>query len=118
MIIEKLSEKHLALVKSFSCIEAAETVAMFNAKQRRRILLHSREMDDFLHNEAFTEQELGTNTTHLLLNEEKIIAYVSLCADAIPLEIEEREKEGISYSTSPALKIARLAVATKFRGKE
>lgn len=117
MIIEKLSEKHLALIKSFSCIEAPETVAMFNAKQRRRILLHSREMDDFLHNEAFTEQELGTNTTHLLLNEEKIIAYISLCADAIPLEIEEREKEGISYSTSPALKIARLAVATKYQGQ-
>ena len=117
MIIEKLSEKHLALVKTFSCIEATETVAIFNAKQRRRILLHSREMDDFLHDEAFTEQELGTNTTHLLLNEDKIIAYVSLCADAIPLEIEEREKEGMSYSTSPALKIARLAVATKYQGQ-
>lgn len=115
MIIKKLSEKHLALVKSLSCIEAAETVTMFNTKQRRRILLHSREMDDFLHDEAFTEQELGTNTTHLLLSEEKIIAYISLCADAIPLEIEEREKEGISYSTSPVLKIARLAVATKYQ---
>lgn len=49
--------------------------------------MHSKEMDDFLHYEALTEQELGTNTTHLLLNEKKIVAYISLCADAIPLEI-------------------------------
>ena len=69
-------------------------------------------MDDFLHDEAFTEQELGANTTHLLLNEDKIIAYVSLCADAIPLEIEEREKEGISYKLHVSLWLQNI------RGKE
>ena len=119
MIIEKLEEKHLAMIKSFSCIESPEAIAVLNAKQRRRVLLHSREMDDFLHDEAFAEQELGTNTTHLLMNENytEIIAYISLCADAIPLEFQEREEEGMKYSTSPALKIARLAVATNYHGR-
>ena len=118
MIIEKLTEKHLIIIKNFSCVETPEMVKTLNAKQRRRVLLHSMEMDDFLQNEAFLEQELGTNTTHLLVNEEntEIIAYISLCADAIPLEIQEREEEKMSYSTSPALKIARLAVATKYQG--
>lgn len=118
MIIEKLTEKHLTIIKNFSCVEAPEMVKTLNAKQRRRVLLHSMEMDDFLHNEAFLEQELGTNTTHILINEEnaEIIAYISLCADAIPLEIQEREEEKMSYSTSPALKIARLAVAAKYQG--
>ena len=48
-----------------------------------------------LHDEALSEQERGTNTTHLLLNDDAdgLIAYVSLCADAIPLEVQEREEE-------------------------
>ncbi len=116
MIIEKLAEKHLLMIKSFSCIESPEALVALNAKQRRRVLLHSREMDDFLHDEAFAEQEFGTNTTHLLISDDdtEIIAYISLCADAIPLEFQEREEEGMNYSTSPALKIARLAVATNY----
>ena len=120
MNIEKLTTKHLSIIRSFSCVEAQEVVATLNAKQLRGVLLHSKEMDDFLHNEAFSEQELGTNTTHLLINEEdnsEIVAYISLCADAIPLEIQERKEEGMTYSTSPALKIARLAVASKYHGR-
>lgn len=119
MIIEKLTTKHLSTIKSFSCVETSESMATLNAKQRRRVLLHSKEMDDFLHEEAFAEQELGTNTTHLLIDEDnaEIIAYISLCADAIPLEFQEREEEKINYSTSPALKIARLAVASKYHGR-
>ena len=120
MIIEKLTTKHLSIIKSFSCVESPEAVATLNSKQRRRVLLHSKEMDDFLHNEAFSEQELGTNTTHLLISGEddaEIVAYISLCADAIPLEIQERKEEGMTYSTSPALKIARLAVASKYHSR-
>ncbi len=119
MIIEKLSEKHFRVVQSFSCVEHDDFVASLNSKQRRRIRQHSREMDSFLHDEALSEQERGTNTTHLLLNDDAdgLIAYVSLCADAIPLEVQEREEEKMSYSTSPALKIARLAVASDYHGK-
>jgi hypothetical protein len=45
-------------------------------------------MDDFIHDEAFTEQELGRNATHLLPKNDEIIAYISLCVDAILLELE------------------------------
>ena len=105
MIIEKLSEKHFRVVQSFSCVEHDDFVASLNSKQRRRIRQHSREMDSFLHDEALSEQERGTNTTHLLLNDDAdgLIAYVSHCADAIPLEVQEREEKKMSYSTSPAL---------------
>ncbi len=119
MIIQKLAERHSEIVGAFSCVENPEAVANLNAKQRRRVLSHSREMDDFLHNEALSEQELGTSTTHLLLNDEatELIAYISLCADAIRLEMQEREEENMRYSTSPAIKIARLAVASNYQGK-
>lgn len=86
MIIQKLAERHSEIVRAFSCVETADAVANLNSKQRRRVLLHSREIDDFLHNEALSEQELGTSTTHLLIDDEagKLVAYISLCADAIP----------------------------------
>ena len=117
MLIQKLDEKHLGIVRVFSCVETPETVANLNSKQRRRVLLHSREMDDFLHNEVMSEQEHGTNTTHLLIDNEaeKLVAYISLCADSIPLGVKEREEEMISYSNAPALKIARLAVASSYQ---
>ncbi|MBQ4402153.1 MAG: hypothetical protein II832_08310 [Synergistaceae bacterium] len=52
MLIQKLDEKHLGIVRAFSCVETPEAVANLNSKQRRRVLLLSKEMDDFLHNEA------------------------------------------------------------------
>ena len=48
---------------------------------------------------------------------EKVLAYVSLCNDAIRLETEERKDAGIAYSSAPALKIARIAVDTSIIGQ-
>ena len=42
--------------------------------------------------------------------------YVSLCNDSIGLELEERDNLGLSYTTVPAIKIARLAVAVDYQG--
>lgn len=112
MSFERLSERHLPLVDAFRCVESDELLSGFNAKERRRIKKHSEEMELFLKEEAYSEQELGMNTTYLFLddNSGKILAYVSLCNDAINLEFQEREDEGITYGSAPALKIARLAV--------
>lgn len=112
MSFERLSERHLPLVDAFHCVESDELLSEFNAKERRRIKKHSEEMELFLKEEAYSEQELGMNTTYLFLddNSGKILAYVSLCNDAINLEFQEREDEGITYGSAPALKIARLAV--------
>ena len=102
------------MVDAFHCVENDELLSQYNAKVRRRIKKHSEEMESFLKDEAYTEQELGMSTTYLLLddNGERILAYVSLCNDAINLEFQEREEAGITYSSAPALKIARLAVET------
>ena len=118
LIIRKLSEEHLPMVDAFSCIEIPEMLTQYNAKVRRRIIKHSKEMEDFLKEEAFEEQEKGLNTTHLFIDKEtgKIAAYVSLCNDSIGLELEERDNMGLSYTTVPALKIARLAVAVEYQG--
>lgn len=112
MKYKRLTERHLPLVDAFHCVESDNDLASFNAAERRRIKKHSKEMENFLREEAFVEQECGMNTTYLLLddNSEKILAYISLCNDAISLEVQEREADKISYSSAPALKIARLAV--------
>lgn len=112
MSFERLSERHLPLVDAFCCVESDESLSQFNAKERRRIKRHSKEMEDFLKEEAYDEQELGMSATYLFIDDNtgKILAYISLCNDAINLEVQEREDAGITYGSAPALKIARLAV--------
>ena len=114
MHFEKLNERHLPLVDAFCCVESDAILSQYNSDQRRKIKKCSKEMEDFLKNEAFEEQKDGMNTTYLLIDEraEKILGYVSLCADAIKLEQQEREDAHITYPSAPALKIARLAVNT------
>lgn len=116
--IERMREEHLPLVDAFSCIESKEILKHYNSKERRRIRIHSREMESFLREEAWVEQEKGLNTTFLCMNEDKdqIIAYISLCNDSIRLDFEERDELNFSYTTIPALKIARLAVSSQFQG--
>ncbi len=74
-------------------------------------------MENFIKQEALEEQEKGLNTTHLFIDEDtkKIAAYLSLCNDSIRLEIGEREGMELSYSTVPAVKIARLAVSNEYK---
>lgn len=116
MIIERLHERHLPLVDAFSCTETSEMLADLKADERRRVRKHSKEMEDFFHEEAFSEQELGMSTTYLVLDDgaSQILAYISLCNDAINLEFQERTDSGITYGSAPALKIARLAVSVDF----
>ena len=118
MYLQRLSAEHLPLADAFRCVETDEMLAKFSSKERRRIKRHSKEMEDFLRQEAFNEQELCMSTTYLLLDDDgkTIFAYISLCGDAIRLEVTERDKEGVCYGSAPALKIARLAVATNQRG--
>jgi len=110
-IIEKLCEGNRHLLYNFSCVENEEYLMLFDAKTRRRIKKHSIEMDDFLHNEAFDEQEKGLSTTYLFISDSKLVGYLSLCNDAIRLDFGEKTDMNLSYTTEPAIKIARLAVS-------
>ena len=107
------------MLDEFSCIENDERLSKFTSKIRKKIKKHSKEMEDFLKHEAYQEQELGTSTTFLLLDDEsnRVMAYISLCNDSIGLEMQERKDEGITYGSAPALKIARLAVDSAYTGK-
>lgn len=115
--IDKLSKEYLPMTDSFYCTERKEELLDYTAKKRRRIIRHSREMEDFIRREALEDQEKGLNTTHLLIDidTEKIAAYVSLCNDSIRLALEEREDMKLIYTSVPAIKIARLAVSNEYK---
>lgn len=116
---EILNESHSVLLNEFSCIEDNESLKRlgFNKNERKKIKRHSENMDAFLKTEALYEQNKNLNTTHLLINKDcnDLVGFVSLCNDCIPLEIDEKEGYGFTYSTIPALKIARLAVSNKYQ---
>ena len=97
--IEKLSEKNLYLLDSFCCVETDEQLLNFSSKVKRRIRIHSKEMEEFLKNEAYSEQIKGLNTTHLFIDNEtnEIIAYVSLCTDSLLLDFDEKNELGLTY---------------------
>jgi hypothetical protein len=70
----------------------------------------------FLKQDAFKHQENHISNTFLLIEKESriIAAYISLIADAVTLQDEERARlmlPDIFFETLPALKIAKLAVA-------
>lgn len=114
--IQKLDESNRHLLNDFSCVETEEMLKTYNSKVKKRIIKHSKEMNDFLHNEAWDDQEKGLSTTYLFLYENKVVAYLSLCNDAIQLELKEREGMELSYTTEPAIKVARLAVSNEYQG--
>lgn len=75
------------------------------------------EMNRFLKEEAFEEQERGLNATILLYYEGSLAAFCSICSDAITLSSEEKEEDGFPYSKVPAIKIARIGRHMEFRDK-
>lgn len=115
--IEKIAKKHLPMVGDFFCGERTELLNHYNAKIRRRILRRSKEMETFLREKALQDQEEGLSTTHLFIDEieMKIVGFVSLCNDSIRLATDEKKETNLLYATIPALKIARLAVASDYQ---
>lgn len=116
---EILSDKNSILLEDFTCQEDRAYLDELgcNKKSRRKIISHNNEIEDFLKSEALLEQKLSLNTTHLMIKDNELIGFVSLCNDCIPLEVDEKELYGFTYKTIPALKIARLAVASKYQRK-
>lgn len=117
-----LDEKHLQLVDAFSCIETDDELKDYRSKEKKRIKTLSKDMDDFLRNEAYEDQEKGLSKTHLLIltdddGSKRIGAYISLCNDSVRLEGDELASLGYPYSFIPSMKIARLAVDKDFKHK-
>jgi hypothetical protein len=79
------------------------------------------EYNDWLAQEALRSQADLVAVTYLLHERETgaTAAYMALVADAIKLSIAEKELHSLNYpfKTIPAMKIAKLAVASSFRAK-
>lgn len=117
LTIEKLDEKHLPMVDAFTCVESKEQLQNLKADKRKRIIKHSKEMDDFLREEALAEQTKNQNVTYLFIDKanKQIAGYISLCNDCISLETTEKDALQLTYRTIPAIKIARLAVNNTYK---
>lgn len=73
------------------------------------------EMNRFLNDEAYEEQDKGMNSTILLYYEGSLAAFCSVCCDAIRLSKDESRDGDIPYCKVPAIKIARLGRNTKYK---
>lgn len=78
------------------------------------------ELSDFLKEDALLQAKQSVNKTYLWVSDKGLLlAYMTLCVDAILLSAAMRSKlsqKGISYKSLPALKIGRLAVRNGFTG--
>lgn len=102
LFFERLSEKHLEIIKSFRCYEE--------------------ELADFLLEDAYSNQINRISVTYLFfLKENKHLAgYISVLNDSINLNAELKQffrGKDIHYKSLPALKVGRIAVSEEHAGK-
>lgn len=114
--VARLSEDHQTSLANFNCINEQEFLNL-PSKKRKRIIELSTDMNTFLQQEAYVEQNAGLNNTFLLFNGDNLIGYTSLCADTIRLNESEQANSGVPYETVPAIKVARLAVDFRAQGQ-
>ena len=87
----------------------------------------SKDLNDFLKNNALKLQKDKLNLTKLITCDERIIGYVTLLTDSIPLNNirDDKVKNDIKIQLSitskkkglPAIKIARLAIDKRYSGQ-
>ena len=87
----------------------------------------SDDLNDFLKNDALSQQNSKLNITKLVMCDDLVVAYVSLLTDTILLkdirdeDIKQDIKDQLSLNSKkrklPAIKIGRLAVDEKYSGK-
>lgn len=97
ILLAKLTEEELGDLANFDC--------------------NDNEMNRFLKEEAYNEQQLGMNNTTLMYYEGILAGFYSVCADSLRLAEEEQSKD-LVYATVPAIKIARIARDIRFRDLE
>jgi GNAT superfamily N-acetyltransferase len=78
------------------------------------------DLDEFLKQDALKQKEACYGTTHLLIhNNREIIGFFTLLNDSITINERDRARikaeKDISYKDTPALKIGRFAIDTRFQ---
>lgn len=101
--IEKLSLNHI--IKSFSCGNLKDDT----------------ELDSFLKEDAFKQQNQKINVTHVAIekNTNKVIGYVTIMTDKLRVSNKEKKELELTeqYSDFPSVKIGRLAVDKNYSGR-
>jgi GNAT superfamily N-acetyltransferase len=74
-----------------------------------------KELTNFLQEDALKQMKEAVNRTFLWMSrkDQKLIAYVTICSDAINLDSGQKEEmlfRGIRYKSLPAMKICRMGV--------
>jgi hypothetical protein len=87
----------------------------------------SEDLNNFLKDDALTQQKNKLNLTKLILCDDAIVGYVSLLSDTIPLkdirdeDTKQEIKDQLSITSRkrklPAIKIGRFAIDKKYSGK-
>ncbi len=94
--VEKISDRHVPILMEFKS--------------------SNKELRDFLIEDALENQEISISTTYLIFYNplNKLLAYVTLCSDAIRVHGTKLGKtfhdKGVPYKTLPALKVCRLCI--------
>lgn len=73
------------------------------------------EQTRFFSQRAWTDQQAQLSVTHCYFLGGVLVAYATLCMDAIPLGKKERESD-VRYPSVGAVKLAQLGVAVPFQG--
>lgn len=116
--VERLSEKNIHLINDFSCVGNDEKIDGYTLAMSRRIRRCLAHADDYFRKEAFYEQKNGLNTIYLFINNSKILAYMSLCNDAIRMDFDKDSGMGLAlHQAEPAIRITSLAVSNSIQGQ-
>jgi GNAT superfamily N-acetyltransferase len=77
------------------------------------------ELNEFVVEDALSYQEQFLANTTLMLCDGVVAAYFSLAADAIQLDLDEKQAAEIDvpFASFPALKICRLATDLRYQGR-
>ncbi len=76
------------------------------------------DLNDFIKNDAFVYQEKKLTTTILFFYEENLIAFLSIAADSLKLNFNEKESYNLHQKRLedvPSIKFARLAVDKNYQ---
>lgn len=81
-----------------------------------------RNLTFFLKKYAAQNQRIGQSTTHVLVNTERreeILGFITLCSSALSIEdLNPSDLRRLPRYPIPAIKIARLAVSSRFQGNK
>lgn len=67
------------------------------------------EQNEFLHERAWDEQQLGLSVTYLALLNGIVVGYLTVSMDALPLQTSEKPASHLRIVRFPAIKLAQLA---------